>query len=96
MWVHESKGSVSKWAKSLRVEQILDNPPKIWRIDTQNSHIGGCKFYTLANQLSQQVGTWTQIEDAFPIEHGDIPASYINCPTEWGAIWNPRILKITG
>jgi len=38
----------------------------------------GCTVYTLVNQHSN--GKWTQIEDVFPIENGDIPASYVSLP----------------
>jgi len=26
------------------------------------------------------MNNWTRIEDVFPIEHGDIPASYVSLP----------------
>ena len=35
-------------------------------------------IYTLVNQHSN--GTWTRIEDVFPMKNGDIPASYVSLP----------------
>ena len=36
------------------------------------------KAYTPVNQHSN--GKWTRIEDVFPIENGDMPASYVSLP----------------
>ena len=44
----------------------------------QNVHSG---------QLTWLAGNWTRIEDVFPIEHGDIPACYVNLPEGMVGFW---------
>ena len=39
------------------------------------------KGYT-PGKLTWQAGKWTRIEDDFPIDNGDIPASYVSLPKD--------------
>jgi len=41
---------------------------------------GHCIRYLLKHINEHSNGKWTRIEDVFFIEHGDVPASYVNLP----------------
>ena len=36
--------------------------------------------FQYSGKLTWLAGKWTRNEDVFPIEHGDIPASYVSLP----------------
>ena len=40
----------------------------------------GMLYTTLRDQLTELAGKWTRIEDVFPMQNGDIPASYVSLP----------------